>query len=172
MQFERSTKTGMDEGASAPAAPQGLPSDPQEARSYWLGLPPVQWTVTFIGLCMFTFAIVTYYLPVGDVGIVIALVGLLLDRQRLRFPFPVWIYGAFVFWAFVASLASPYPEIALERVVDHLKLWIIVVVAVNALQTAGQVRFYMMFFLGCFILFPIRGTGVHVPVPRTPSPEA
>jgi O-antigen ligase len=101
---------------------------------------------------------VTYYFPVGDVGVVIAMVGLFLDRYKVRVPFPIWIYGAFVFWAFVASLASPYPEIALERVVDHLKLLVIMLVAVNALQTQGQVRFYLLFFLGCFVLFPVRGT--------------
>jgi O-antigen ligase len=160
MQFDRTTKSGMDASSSAPAAaPQDLTSDPQtDSRSYWLGLPAFKWSLTLLGFCMFTFAIVTYYLPVGELGIVIGLVGLLLDRQKLRFPFPVWIYGAFVLWAFIASLASPYPEIALERVVDHLKLWVIMLVAVNALQTEGQVRFYLLFFLGCFILFPIRGT--------------
>jgi O-antigen ligase len=109
-------------------------------------------------LCIYTFAIVSYYLPVGELGVVIAMVGMLLDRYKVRFPFPLWLYGAFIFWGFIASLASPYPEIALERVVEHLKLWVIMLVAVNALQTEGQVRFYLLFFLGCFILFPVRGT--------------
>ncbi len=27
------------------------------------------WPVTLFGLCVFTFAVVTYYFPVGDVGI-------------------------------------------------------------------------------------------------------
>jgi O-antigen ligase len=111
-----------------------------------------------LGVCTYTFAIVTYYLPVGELGIVIAMVGMLLDRQKVRLPFPVWLYGAFVLWGFIASLASPYPEIALERVVEHLKLWVIILVAVNALQTEGQVRFYLLYFLGCFVLFPVRGT--------------
>lgn len=161
MQFRRTTESGVDTDSSAPSptAPQDSSSDPQsEARSYWLGLPPFRWSLTLLGFCIYTFAIVTYYLPVGDVGVVIALVGLLLDRSKVRVPFPMWIYGAFVFWAFAASLASPYPEIALEKFVEHLKLFVIMLVALNALRTEGQVRFYLLFFLGCFVLFPVRGT--------------
>jgi O-antigen ligase len=139
--------------------PDSSLSDPQsDSRSYWLGLPPFNWSLTMLGLCIYTFAIVTYYLPVGDIGVVIALVGMLLDRQKVRVPSPVLIYGAFICWAFVASLASPYPEIALEKVVTHLKLLVVMLVVVNALHTEGQIRFYLLFFLGCFVLFPVRGT--------------
>ncbi len=107
---------------------------------------------------MFTFVIVSYYFNVATVGIAIAAVGLVLQRERIRLPFPLWIFGTYVLWAFVASLGSPFRDIALNEVVEHLKLLMIMVVAVNALQTEGRFRFYLLFFLGTFILFPVRGT--------------
>jgi O-antigen ligase len=139
-----------------------VPSPPSEARPVEgvsrLGLPHFKWSLTLLGLCVFTFAVVTYRLPIGEVGVAIAAVGLLLKVSTLRVPFPVWLYGAFMLWAFVSSLASSYTEIALDKVVEHLKLLAILLIAVNALQTEGQLRFYLLFFLGCFLLFPVRGT--------------
>jgi len=121
-------------------------------------LPRFSWSLTLFGLCVFTFVIVSYYVNIATVGIAIAAAGLVLQVRRVRLPSPLWIFAMYVLWAFVASLGSPYPDIALNQVVEHLKLLIIMVVALNAIQTEGQLRFYLLFFLGCFILFPIRGT--------------
>ena len=38
-----------------------------------------------------------------------------------------------------------------------VKLWLIVLLAYNALQGRRQIQFYMVFFLGCFAAFPVRG---------------
>ena len=138
--------------ASSPSSPQS------EARVSWLGLPRFNWSLTLLGLCIFTFAIVTFRFPIGELGIAIAAVGLVLQPRKFRVQSPVWIYGAFVLWAFVASLASSYSDIALGNVLESLKLLAIILVLVNALQTEGQLRFYLLFFLGCFVLFPVRGT--------------
>src|SRR5437879_8090838 len=78
--------------ASSPSLPQS------EARVSWLGLPRFDWSLTLLGLCIFTFAIVTYRLPIAEVGIAIAAVGLVLQPRKVRVPSPVWIYGAFVLW--------------------------------------------------------------------------
>lgn len=122
------------------------------------GIPDFSWSLALLGLCIFTFAIVSYKWPVGDFGIAVALIGLVLQREKLRISPPVWFFGAFVLWAFIASFQSPYAEVARDKVVDYVKLFAIMVVAVNALRTEGQVRFYLFFFLACFILFPVRGT--------------
>src|SRR5438552_10107234 len=119
--------------ASSPSSPQS------EARVSWLGLPRFDWSLTLLGLCIFTFAIVTYRLPIAEVGIAIAAVGLVLQPRKVRVPSPVWIYGAFVLWAFVASLASSYSDFALGNVLECLKLLAIILVVVNALQTEGEV---------------------------------
>jgi O-antigen ligase len=137
----------------------GLEDTPHpEPRPSWPGLPRFSWSLTLLGLCVFTFVIVTFYVRIAEVGIVIAMVGLLLGAGTLRLPFPVWLYGAFVLWAFVASFASPYADVARDQVFEHLKLLLIMLIVVNALRTEGQLRFYLLFFLACFILFPVRGT--------------
>lgn len=132
-----------------------------ESMRWWasrLGLPHFRLTLTLLGLCIFTFTIITYYVQFATVGIAIAVMGLLLERNRMRVPFPLWLYAAFVLWALVAAFASPYPDMALDQVVERLKLLVIMLVAVNAIRTEGQLRFYLLFFLGCFVLFPVRGT--------------
>ena len=48
-------------------------------------------------------------------------VQLVLQLGKLRVPFPVWLYGAFILWAFVASLASPYADIALDKVLADFR---------------------------------------------------
>jgi O-antigen ligase len=123
-----------------------------------LSAPHLEVWLTLFGLCVFTFAVVTYLLPVGVAGVAIAAAGLVLQGGKVRVPFPVWLFGAFVLWAFVASFASSYPDIALDNVREDLKLLAIMLIVVNALRTEGQLRFYLLFFLGCFILFPVRGT--------------
>jgi O-antigen ligase len=134
------------------------PSRPTPATGVsWLGLPRFRWSLTLLGLCVFTFSILTYRLPVGQIGIATAAVGLLLQPGKLRVTLPVWLYGAFVLWAFVASFASPYANIARDEILESLKLLVIMLIAVNAFRTEGQVRFYLLFFLGCFVLYPLRG---------------
>lgn len=139
------------------SAPVPVPEMPVS----WLGLPRFDWSLMLLGFFVFTFAIVTYYFDVAVIGIAIAAVGLFFQSERLRVPFPVWLYGAFVLWAFVASFESNYPDIARDQVLEHLKLFVLILVAVNALRMEGQLRFYLFFFLGCFVLFPIRGTLVN-----------
>jgi O-antigen ligase len=124
----------------------------------WLGLPRFHWSLTLLGLCIFTFSVVTYRLPAAEVGVAVAAVGLVLQLRQVRVPFPVWIFGAFLLWAFVASLVSPYAEVARAKFLESLKLFLIMLIIVNALRTEGQLRFYLLFVLGCFILFPVRGT--------------
>lgn len=129
-----------------------------EARVSWLGLPRFNWSLTLLGLCVFTFAIVTFRFPIAELGIAIAAVGLVLQPGKIRIPSPVWIYGAFLLWAFVASLASSYSDFVLGNVLEALKLLAVMLVVINALRTEGQLRFYLLFVLGCFVLFPVRGT--------------
>src|SRR6266480_7719450 len=154
--------SGRDTDSSAPSPNTQDPSSPSRlrpaARVSWLGLPRFQWSLTLFGLCVFTLSVVTYRLPAGEVGVAIAAVGLALQLSKVRVPFPVWLFGAFVLWAFVASLASPYADIALDKVPDQLKLLAIMLIVANALLTEGRLRFYLLFFLGCFVLFPVRGT--------------
>jgi len=125
------------------------------------GLPRYEWSLTLLGLCIFTFTIVTYRVNLGDVGVAIGVFGLFFTKNKIRLPFPVWLFAAFLLWAFLGSFASLYPEVAHNKLVDGLKLLVIIVVAINALRTAGQLRFYLIFLVGCFVLFPVRGALVN-----------
>jgi O-antigen ligase len=140
---------------AASSAPSGIRP---AARDSWLGVPRFEWTLTLLGLCIFTFSVVTYRLPAADIGVAVAVLGLLLQHRQLRMPFPLGIFGAFLLWALVASLVSPFAEIARAKFLEYLKLFVIMLIIVNALRTEGQLRFYLLFVLGCFILFPVRGT--------------
>ena len=63
---ERAPSTAPSTGA--------LPSEISTERWPWRG---VQWTLTYVGFLGYIFAITTYRFPIGDVSIVIALLGLL-----------------------------------------------------------------------------------------------
>ena len=159
MEFHR----GPNSSASPPTAEQDISPSllRRQALVSWLGLPRFDWSLTLLGLCVFTVAVVTARFPIAEVGVAIAAVGLVLQRDKVRLPPPVWLYGAFLLWALVASLNSRYPEIAIDQILERLKLWVIMIIAVNALQTEGRLRFYLLLFLGCFVLFPVRGTLVN-----------
>jgi O-antigen ligase len=123
-----------------------------------LGVPRFNWSLTLLGLCVFTVAVVTGRFPIGEAGIAIAAAGLFLLGGKIRLPAPVWLYALFVVWAFVASLSSNYAEIANAQLVERIKLLVIMIIIVNALQTEGQLRFYLLVFLACFMIYPARGT--------------
>ncbi len=135
--------------------PAGPKSKARESR---LGLPDFKWTMTLLGLCIYSFAIITFKFPVAQLGIAMGVMGLLSGRNPVQKPTPFLLYLAFMFWALVASFTSPFADVALETVVERLKLLVVLLIAMNAFQTEGQFRFYLLLILGCFILFPARGT--------------
>lgn len=117
----------------------------------------VEWNFTVAGFLLYLFVITSYRVPVGDVAIAMALGGILLKAGSVRFPpYLAWL-TAFGAWVFIASTRSAYPEWVSPQLTAMLKLVLIVFVAANAMQTKKQVRLFMVFFLGCFALFPLRG---------------
>jgi len=100
---------------------------------------------------------VTSRFPLAEVGVAIAAVGLVGHLDKVRLPLPVWLYGAFVLWAFVASLASQYQDVTDQQILERFKLWVVMIIAVNALQTERHLRFYLLVFLACFMVYPARG---------------
>jgi O-antigen ligase len=122
-----------------------------------LATESVQWTPVYLGFLMYIFVATTYRIPIGDFSVGLAVAGLLVQRDTLRFPpFLLW-FGAFLVWATVAWAQTAYGEPVAERLIDMAKLWIIVLVAVNALRTRAQLRFFILFFLACFAFYPLRG---------------
>ena len=120
-------------------------------------LGDVQWTPAYVGLLAYIFAIVTFRLPIGEAAIILALVGIAVQRERLRFPpLLVW-FSVFLLWALLGYAQSTYRPVVLEGWINFGKLWLIALVMVNALRTPGQVRFFAIFFLACFATHPARG---------------
>ncbi len=145
--------------ASALKKPYLPSSEPKpKARESRLGLPRFKWSLVLLGLCIYTFAIITSRFPVGQLGIAVGVAGLFTGRDSVRTPAPFWLYLGFLLWALVSSFASPFTDVALGELLERLKLLVILLVAMNALRTEGQLQFYLLFVLGCFILFPARGT--------------
>ena len=120
-------------------------------------LKSVQWTVTVAGFLLYLLVITSYRLPLGDVAIGVALGGLVLQRAGVRFPPYLGCLMAFGIWALVAASQTDYPDVVQPQLVEILKLGLIVLVAANAMQTRAQIRLFMVFFLGCFALWPLRG---------------
>ena len=75
---------GTPTQASRPA-PAG-PARVEEVASLRMPWHGVQWTLIYVGLLGYIFTITTYRLPIGDVSMVVALFGLLIQKERLRVP--------------------------------------------------------------------------------------
>jgi probable O-glycosylation ligase (exosortase A-associated) len=113
--------------------------------------------VPVAGFLLYLLVITSYRLPLGDVAIAVALGGLLLQRGGVRFPPYLGWLTVFGIWAFVTAMNTAYPAVVQPQVVEVLKLCLIVLIAANAMQTKAQMRLFMVFFLGCFALWPLRG---------------
>jgi O-antigen ligase len=118
----------------------------------------VNWTLPLVGLLIYTVVFTSVRAPFGDIAIGLALVGMALAPRRFRLPGPLAALAVFLLWVFGTSLRTEFPEWFGVRVLDLLKLWMITLVAYNALRTRAQIRVYMIFFLACFALWPVRGT--------------
>jgi probable O-glycosylation ligase (exosortase A-associated) len=117
----------------------------------------VEWSLVFTAFLVYVFVILSYRFPVGDIAVAAALLGLLLQRHPLRLPpFLLW-FGAFLGWIALGYVQSQYRDVVWLALIDLLKLWLIVLVGVNALRTPAQIRFFMVFVVGLFAIFPIRG---------------
>lgn len=125
----------------------------------------VDWTITLGGFLLYLFVITSYRLPVGDIAVAVALLGVGIQfvqrsgthGRKLRFPPYLAWFVAFGVWALFASGQSEYPDWVAEQLTNFWKIVLIVFVAANALQNKAQLRLFMVFFLGCFALFPLRG---------------
>ena len=109
------------------------------------------------GLAFFTFVVVTARLGMAEIGIVMALAGLVMRPSQLRFPAPFWWAISLVAWAFATSPWAIAPDIAQATAVDRLKVFVVFLVVINTLRTERHFRHYVLFILACFMLSPVRG---------------
>ena len=140
--------------AAPPATADALPTEVPAERWPWHG---VQWTLTYVGFLGYIFANTTYRIPIGDVSIVIALIGLLTMKEPIRVPGLLKGLGVLLLWGMIGYALTDYPLIVYATLNQMVKLWLIALVAANALRTRQQLRFFLVFWLACFAFFPVRG---------------
>ena len=77
------------------------------------------------GLTIFTVFFVTARLPnlFTEVGIYLALLGLLLRPQDIRFPPPLRWAVVFLLWALLTVFFSTVPETAFDGYIERLRRW-------------------------------------------------
>src|SRR5262245_56501416 len=139
---------GPDATASAPAPrPQGIATGAEE---------PMEWTIPLLCFLLFIFVSTTYAVPLATAAATGALLSLPLIRH-FRFPVALLLLAAFVAWAGVGYTATDFPAESWPRWLDLAKAWLIMLVAVNAVQTRRQVMVVTVFFLACFAMYPLRG---------------
>lgn len=131
-----------------------LPPEVSAQRWPWRG---VQWTLTFVGFLGYIFSITTYRFQIGDVSIVVALFGLLTMKEPVRVPGLLKGLGVFLLWAMMGYAMSRFPALVYPKLDAMVRLWLISLVAANALRTRQQLRFFLVFWLACFAMYPVRG---------------
>jgi len=130
----------------------------------------IEWSIAYAGFLAYIFVATTYRFPLGRASMIVGLLGLLFLHQKLRMtPLLAWL-GFFWVWTVAGLLLAPwegsrfesyYHEEVVTQVIDLTKVWLITFVAINVLRSRSQVRFFMVFFLACFAIYPAKGTIVN-----------
>ena len=148
-----------------PAAPVAPAAEAQSATSWaprnvWRSMTAgVEWTLIYVGFLAYMFAIITYRLPIAQPAMILCTIALFLQKEQIRVSRVFVLMGLFLAWCAIGytQAAARYETNIVNRMTDLLKLWLIVLVAANAVRTRAQVRFLMIFCLACFALYPTRG---------------
>lgn len=169
---QRSFDAVQDGVRAVPLPGAGLPTPPaapalprRTLRDAWRSLVQVRsrlgavtWSLSFVGILGYLFASTTYRLPIGAASAIVALVGLLFIPQGIRFPAGVGFFAAFLIWATLGAVVSPWRPVAFEAVIELGKVGLIYLAIVNGVRTRAQVWFFIVFFLALFGSHPVRGT--------------
>jgi len=118
---------------------------------------PATWSVSFVGVLVYVFSAVTYRLPLVIPAMVLALVGLLMER-RVTVPFFMILFTAYLVWAAASYTSSVDPAGTYAQVIVLAKVFVICFIIANVTRDGWRMRLFMVFFLACFALYPARGT--------------
>ncbi len=128
------------------------------------------WTLGFIALLGYVWTIHSYKAPIGSIVVATALVAVLLQGRKPRFPAPLLWFGAYLLWSTMGGFFSLLPDTVWEILSERWKVWLIFFATVNLVRSPSQVRLFIIFYLGCFALYPVRGTIVNVLI-HEPGPR-
>ena len=125
-----------------------------------------RWSISFVAVLAYVYSAVTYGLPLVGPAVVIALLGLFFERVRIVFPAFLILFAVWVSWGAVGMSSSYLSDETMKQVIVLLKVFVIVFAIVNVVHNAWRVRMFAIFFLGCFALYPARGTLVNYFIAR------
>jgi O-antigen ligase len=139
--------------------PLSTAESPKSARRFRFGSGEnTVWTLAFVGLVLYTVTVVTVRVQVGDLGIALGCIGLLTQRDKFRFPVPAALCAVFLAWAYLCAAFSDYPRLSLETAYEILTVFVMFVVAINALRSEQQIKTFVLIYLAAFMFSPGRGT--------------
>ena len=137
--------TGRDEPRLA-----GSARNRSQRKQRWL-------TPAFAGFLIYVFVTTTSRFPIADIGIVVGLVGLLVQGKKLWFPtYLRWFLGL-VLWSVMSLAWSMYPAMSSLIITDKVKIWVIMLLGANAVRTPRQLQVFLGAFLLLFLVYPARG---------------
>lgn len=151
-------------GGATPSNAAGA-SVPGSVPASWLGDRLVQlrgnlkknrWSLAYLGFLLYLAGATTQRFAVGDVAVATALVGLLFEKKHRVPPTILWLL-VLLAWSCVGLATSPYRWAIADPLQVSLKLTIILFAAVNSVRTRSQIRFFMIFWLACYAIYPVRG---------------
>ncbi len=144
------------------SAPSSRPTTPNRGGgsvvAMVLDLLRVEWSIAFIGVFIYILVITTYLLPIAEIGMGLALLGLLVSGRPFKFPAPAVAFLAFFTWCVLGLATAKYATVTSQKLIDFGKVGLIFLALLNAVVSLRQVRLMLVMFLTSFVMFPARGT--------------
>jgi O-antigen ligase len=104
------------------------------------------------------FVISSYIINIGQVVMGIALLAVTFGtRDRWRVPVPMIFLTAFFIVVALTFKSTEFRSYENQPLIDFFKVLLITFVGVSVLDTRPRIRFFMVFYLASFALFPVRG---------------
>lgn len=117
----------------------------------------VKWNLAFVGFCVYSVIVITYIAPLGQAAMIVALLGLLLGRDRIRFPVPLVCFICYYLYAAAMAPTSDWYVIVKDELVNIGRIGLIFLVAMNVLTERSRLRFYIFLTLAAYGAYPVRG---------------
>ena len=117
----------------------------------------VRWTIPFIAILGYILAVTSYRFPIAEVSVIVGLLGVLLSGQRMRVPSLIVLLGTYLVWCIIGYAQTRYTIVVWDKLLNQARVALIMLLAANAIRTRAQVRFFLVFLLGCYAFFPVRG---------------
>lgn len=117
----------------------------------------VKWNLAFVGFCVYSVVVITYIVPLGQAAMIVALFGLILGRERIRFPVPLVCFICYYLYAAAMAPNSDWFPIVKDELMNIGRIGLIFLVAMNVLTERSRLRFYVFLTLAAYALYPVRG---------------